>query len=107
MNHNQRKKTANKDENKNFVFQLYITGATPNSSRAITNLKDVFEHLLNKKYELEIIDIYQHPELAQKENIIALPLLIKKHPLPERRLIGDMSDTAKLVRNFSLSNVEK
>jgi circadian clock protein KaiB len=85
-----------KKEKTRFLFRLYITGASPNSSRAITNLKLFLDNLLVKNYELEIIDVYQHPSMAKQENIIALPLLVKKHPLPERKLIGDMSDSAKL-----------
>jgi circadian clock protein KaiB len=90
-----------------FVFQLYITGASPNSSRAITNLKRIFDKELDKNYDLEIIDVYQHPVLAKRENIIALPLLIKKRPLPERRLIGDMSDTMKLMSLIGMEKIEE
>ena len=88
-----------------FVFQLYITGASPNSSRAITNLKKIFDKQLEKNYDMEIIDVYQHPVLAKRENIIALPLLIKRRPLPERRLIGDMSDTIKLMSLIGLEKI--
>lgn len=97
-------KYQDKKDDSHFVFKLYITGASPNSSRAITNLKKIFDKELDKNYDMEIIDVYQHPVLAKKENIIALPLLIKKRPLPERRLIGDMSDTMKLM---SLIGIEK
>jgi circadian clock protein KaiB len=90
-----------------FVFRLYITGASANSSRAITNLKTYFDKLLPKKYDMEIIDVYQHPALAQRDNIIALPLLIKKRPLPERRLIGDMSDLSNIVSLFGLENMQE
>lgn len=89
-----------------YVFRLYITGASPNSSRAITNLKSIFKKHLAQKYELEIIDVYQQPAIAKTENIIALPLLIKKHPLPERRLIGDMSDMQKVLESIGMTNDE-
>jgi circadian clock protein KaiB len=56
---------------------------------------------------MEIIDVYQHPVLAKTENIIALPLLIKKRPLPERRLIGDMSDTQKLVSLIGMEKIDE
>ncbi|HEX7904733.1 MAG TPA: circadian clock KaiB family protein [Chitinophagaceae bacterium] len=88
-------------------FCLYITGASPNSSRAITNLKNIFEKFLKHRYELEIIDLYQQPQIAKTVDIIALPLLIKKFPLPERRLIGDMSDLQKIIRNLGLLNMEE
>ena len=86
----------------NYLLRLFVTGATPNSSRAISNLKEICETYLKGIYELEIIDVYQQPAMAEREQIIALPLLIKKCPSPERRLIGDMSDTAKVLRGLSL-----
>ena len=85
-----------------YIFRLYITGASPNSTRAITNLKYFFEKYLKVPYDLQIIDVYQQPHVAQTVDIIALPLLIKQSPLPERRLIGDMSDTDKILKSFNL-----
>jgi circadian clock protein KaiB len=87
-----------------YIFRLYVTGASPNSLRAIANTKNIFEEYLNENYELEIIDVHQQPLVAMKENIIALPLLIKKHPLPEKRLIGDMSDMERVLKSIGLSN---
>ena len=87
---------------KSYVFRLYITGASPNSSRAISNLKTFFEKHLKSHYELQIIDVYQQPQVAKSVDIIALPLLIKKYPLPERRLIGDMSNSEKIFKNLNL-----
>jgi circadian clock protein KaiB len=84
------------------IFRLYITGASPNSSRAITNLKKIFERYLGSQYELSIIDVYQQPQIADKIDIVALPLLVRKMPLPERRLIGDMSDRDKVIRCLDL-----
>lgn len=88
------------------IFRLYITGASPNSSRAITNLKFFFEKHLKSRYELQIIDVYQQPQVAKSVDIIALPLLIRKLPLPERRLIGDMSNEEKIMKSLGLTNVE-
>jgi len=87
------------------IFRLYITGASPNSSRAISNLKNIFERYLGSHYELNIIDVYQQPQLVSKIDIVALPLLVRKMPLPERRLIGDMSDRDKVIRSLELSNL--
>ena len=87
------------------IFRLYITGASPNSSRAITNLKNIFERYLGNQYELNIIDVYQQPQIASKIDIIALPLLVRKMPLPERRLTGDMSDRDKVLKSLGLSNL--
>ena len=85
-----------------YKLRLFVTGASPNSSRAIANLNEVCETYLKGKYELEIIDVYQQPLVAEAEQIIALPLLIKSGPLPIRRLVGDMSDTRKLLRGLGL-----
>jgi len=85
-----------------YLLRLFVTGASPNSTRAITNLKVICETYLKGSYELEIIDVHQQPLIAEREQIIALPLLIKKTPAPERRLIGDMSDTQKVLRGLGL-----
>ena len=93
------------NENK-IVLQLFITGASPNSIRAITNLKTILEHHVKDQYSLEIIDVYQQKSVAATEQIIAMPVMIKKYPLPERRLIGDMSDEAKVLKGLGLLNNE-
>src|SRR5690349_24780924 len=89
-------------ENIEFVLRLFITGATPNSIRAVANIKQICEEHLKGKYSLEVIDVYQQQSLAEKEQLIALPLLIRKQPLPERRLIGDMSDTEKVLKGLGV-----
>lgn len=86
-----------------YILRLYITGASPNSIRAVDNIKAFCEKHLKGNYQLEIIDVYQRPAIAQQEQIIALPLLIKKSPAPERRFIGDLSDTKKLLECFNVS----
>jgi len=85
-----------------YSLRLFVTGMLPNSARAIINSKAICEKYLKGRYELEIIDIYQQPSLALAEEIIAVPLLIKKFPLPEERLIGDMSDTDKVLEGLHL-----
>jgi len=85
-----------------YIFRLYVTGASPNSSRAITNLKAFFEKYLKNRYDLQVIDVYQQPQIAKSVDIIALPLLVKKFPFPERRMIGDMSNSEKLLKTLSL-----
>jgi circadian clock protein KaiB len=87
-----------------YVLRLYVTGASPNSIKAINNIKSICETYLTGKYALEIVDIYQQAEVARKEQIIALPLLIKKFPLPEKRLIGDMSETEKVLKGLGLQS---
>ena len=99
----QHNNVGNTEKNTNeFVLQLYITGATPNSIRALINIKQLCEEHLKGRYSLEIIDVYQQRELAEKEQLIALPLLIKKQPLPEKRIIGDLSNTPKVLTGLGL-----
>jgi circadian clock protein KaiB len=88
--------------NVEYVLRLFVTGASPNSVRAITNLSEICKTYLAGKYSLEVIDVYQQSLLAKKEQIIALPLLVKKLPLPERRLIGDLSDTQKVLKGLGI-----
>lgn len=82
---------------------MFITGATPNSIRALSNIKEICENHLKGRYSLEIIDVYQQLDVAQKEQLLALPLLIRKNPLPERRLIGDMSDIQKVLKGLEIA----
>jgi circadian clock protein KaiB len=81
-----------------YELRLYITGATPNSVKAIANIRNICESFLKDRYALQIIDVYQNAPMAQQEQIIALPLLVKKLPLPERKLIGDLSETEKVLK---------
>jgi circadian clock protein KaiB len=81
---------------------LFITGASTNSIRAVNNLNEFCSKYLKENFTLEIIDVYLHPEVAQSEQIIALPTLIKKHPFPERRFVGDLSDTKKLAKGLGI-----
>lgn len=85
-----------------YILCLYITGITPKSTRAIQNIRKICEENLKGRYELEVIDIYQQPLLAKVEQIIAIPTLIKKLPLPLRKLVGDMSDTERILFGLDL-----
>jgi len=85
-----------------YVLRLYVTGMTPRSIYAINNIRKICEENLKGRYDLEVIDIYQQPEYAKKEQLIAAPTLIKKLPLPLRRLIGDMSDKEKIIVGLDL-----
>ncbi len=93
---------ASAPEMTRYVLRLYITGVTPNSARAVVNLRGFCEQHLSGRYDLDIVDISQHPALAADEQIIAAPTLIKLLPLPLRRFIGDMSQTATILRGFDL-----
>jgi len=89
-----------------YILRLYITGTTNRSVLAITNLKKICEEYLEGRYELEVIDLYKKPFLAKDEQIIAAPTLIKKLPLPFRRIIGDMSDKEKVLLGLDLIKVK-
>lgn len=89
-----------------YILQLFITGATPNSLRAVTNIKQICEEHLKGKYSLEIVDVYQQQEIAEQEQLIALPLLIKKHPMPQRKMIGDLSDAKKVLKGLGLPSLD-
>lgn len=81
----------------NYVLRLYVSGATPRSVAAIENIKDICDTHLQGRYDLQIIDIYQHPELAHRAEILAAPTLIKQLPLPLRKLLGDLSETQRVL----------
>ena len=85
-----------------YVLRLYVAGLTPRSQTAIKNIKRICEEHLNGRYDLEVIDVYQQPVLAKGEQILAAPTLIKKLPLPLRKLIGDMSDTERFLVGIDL-----
>jgi len=86
-----------------YVLCLFVTGATPNSMRAITNIKEICEEHLKGNYSLEIIDVYQQADIAKREQLVALPMLLRKQPLPEKRLIGDLSDTDKVLNALGIN----
>jgi circadian clock protein KaiB len=85
-----------------YVLRLYVTGTTPHSMRAIVNIRKICEEHLQGRYDLEVVDISLHPTLAEGEQIIAAPTLIKKLPLPLRRFIGDMSQTERILLGLDL-----
>ena len=85
------------------VLCLYIAGNTPVSARAVVNTRRFCEDNFVGRYELEIIDISLHPERVREAQIIAAPTLVKKRPLPEQRVIGDMSRSERLLQHFDVS----
>ncbi len=102
MNSEQNPTSVNekKEENAKFIFQLFVSNNSAVSSRAILNVKSILEKKYKDHYILDIIDIYENPGLAITEEVLAIPLLIKKFPLPEIRMIGDFSDTKKVLHEF-------
>ena len=87
-----------------YVLRLYITGTTPKSTRAVHNIIQLCQEHLAGRYDLEVIDIYQQPALAQSEDIIAVPTLLKKQPLPVQKLLGDLSDAEQLVASLRVAS---
>jgi circadian clock protein KaiB len=85
-----------------YSLRLYVAGTTPRSARSVANIKDICELHLRGRYALEVIDIYQQPGLAGEDQIVAAPTLLKKQPLPVRRLIGDLSDRARVLIGLDL-----
>jgi circadian clock protein KaiB len=94
-------------DDRRYLLRLYVVGATPGSQRAISNLRAICETELAGRYELEVIDIYQQPALAEGEQIVAAPTLVKELPLPVRRLVGDMSDRDHVLIGLDLRPVER
>jgi circadian clock protein KaiB len=97
-------KTATNGEKapQKYLLRLFVTGQTPRSVKSIENLKRLCEEHLKGRYELEVIDIYQQPGMASENQIIAAPTLIKKLPLPLRRLVGDFSNADRVVVGLDL-----
>ena len=85
-----------------YLLRLYVTGMTSRSARAVKNLQAICDEYLEGRYDLEVIDIYQQPVLTKGEQIIAAPTLIKKLPLPMRRIIGDMSNRERVLLGLDL-----
>lgn len=80
-----------------YLLKLYVTGTSPRAELAVANLRRICEQELRGQYELQIIDVLEHPQLAEDEKILATPTLIKQLPPPLRRVIGDLSDKEKVL----------
>lgn len=80
-----------------YLLRLFVTGSTRRSTLAIRNIRAICEEKLAGRYDLEVIDIYQHPEHARPEQIVVTPTLVKNLPLPVRKIIGDLSDKERVL----------
>jgi circadian clock protein KaiB len=85
-----------------YVLRLYVAGATPRSQQAIANLTKICETQLEGRYSLEVVDVYQRPQLAADEQIIAAPTLVRLLPEPVARVVGDLSDTSRVLVGLDL-----
>jgi circadian clock protein KaiB len=86
-----------------YLFTLFVAGASDMSRRAIANIRELFEFHLTGRYDLEVVDIYRDIAAATTSNVLAAPTLIRESPLPKRRLVGDLSDTARVLHVLGVS----
>ena len=93
---------GDEEQPQRYVLRLFVSGMTPRSAEALATIKAICEEHLKDRYELEVIDIYQRPDLADEEHIIAAPTLVKKLPDPLRRFIGDLSDRERVLVGLGL-----
>ncbi|WP_323353931.1 circadian clock KaiB family protein [Leptolyngbya sp. CCNP1308] len=94
------------DDRQHYRLRLFVAGATPRSIQALERLKRLCETHLQGRYELEVIDVYQSPSALGVDNVVAIPTLVKQLPLPLRRIVGDLSDTEKVLRGLDLVPTE-
>ena len=90
-----------------FALKLYVTGQTTKSKRAIANLQQICDEELNGQYTMVVIDILEQPQLAENEKILATPTLIREVPQPLRRIIGDLSNTEKVLMGLDIETVNE
>lgn len=97
----------NKPKEEKWKLRLYIAGNTPKSASALVNLKKYCEQHLNNRYELEVIDLLINPQLAAGDQILAIPTLVRKVPVPVRKIIGDLSNEEKVLVGLDLRPIKK
>lgn len=86
-----------------YVLRLYVSGTTPRSSTAINNIVAICDRYLKGRYSLEVVDLYQQPERALEADVLAAPTLVKETPAPTRRMVGDMSNTERVLYSLNIS----
>ena len=100
------KRKAAKPKEKKWELRLYIAGNTPKSNTALANLKKYCEQHLAGQYSLEVIDLLKNPQLAAGDQIFAVPTLVRKVPVPIRKIIGDLSNEEKVLVGLNLKPVK-
>jgi len=98
---------ARETSNFHYALRLFVTGMSPRSLEAIENVRNLCEKHLKGRYSLEVIDLYQHPELASQNQVLAAPTLIKRLPLPLRKFVGNMTKTSAILAGLDLKIQEK
>jgi circadian clock protein KaiB len=100
--HKEFERALSRQDEEVYVLRLFVSGASPKSTEAIRNIKRICDEHLPGQYELEVVDIYQQPGLAAAEQVLAAPMLVKKFPLPLKRLIGNLSNTRTILHGLGL-----
>jgi circadian clock protein KaiB len=85
-----------------FLLRLYVAGQTPKSMAAFANLKNICEEHLAGRYKIEVVDLLENPQLARGDQILAIPTLVRKLPVPVRKIIGDLSNTERVLVGLDL-----
>lgn len=85
-----------------YRLSLFVAGARPSSLRAVANIKAICEEHLRGRYTLQVVDLYKQPHWAEKEQLLAAPTLIRRHPAPQKRLVGDLSDTKTILAELDI-----
>jgi circadian clock protein KaiB len=88
-----------------YLLRLFVTGSTARSGRAIQNIRAICDEKLRGRYDLEVIDIHQHPENAGGDRILVAPTLLRKLPLPVCRIVGDMSDKERVLAAMDIDDL--
>jgi circadian clock protein KaiB len=101
-NTGRRAKQPSRAKRSKWILRLYIAGQTQKAVAAFSNLKLICEEQLKGKYQIEVIDLLKHPQLARDNQILAVPTLVRKLPLPVRNIIGDLSDTERVLVGLDL-----
>ena len=86
-----------------YLLRLFVAGMTPRSTRAVDNIRSICERHLGGSYELEVVDLYETPASAGSEQIVAAPTCVRRFPLPHRRVVGDMSNTERVIAGLQLA----
>jgi circadian clock protein KaiB len=94
-------------DGKYYILKLYVAGQTPKSLTAFANLKKICEEHLKSRYSIEVVDLLEHPQLAKGDQILAIPTLVRKLPEPVRKIIGDLSNTERVLVGLELKTARK
>jgi circadian clock protein KaiB len=101
-----KRRQANQTKPQTWKLRLYVAGQTPKSIRAFANLKGLCEAHLKGRYQIEVVDLLERPQLARGDQIIAIPTLVRKLPPPVRKIIGDLSSTERVLVGLDVREID-